>query len=355
MKQIFYGLVISAFVFVVACKNETSKQTEATKLVKVERVSDGISPDDLVFNGKIKERSLTTLSFRVGGPLVDLNVSSGDYVNSGDIIAKIDQRDYKIKLQADEAKYIQIKGEYERYKELFEKNKLPANTFEKIKSGYLMSKAASDNSKNQLEDTELKTPVSGYVYEKHVEKHQTVGAGNPIVSIIDLSVLEVIVAVPESQIQKIKQCKTGYLDVKNAQVCNMPVSLVSIGEKTRKDGLYEVKFSFVNKNDLQILPGMSAKIKLRLNDQQKEAKYIATSAIFSQSNKTYVWKYNSATNKINKKQVVVKNIVSDGKVEVLSGLQKDELIVVAGVHNLSEGQNVKLIQTPSRTNIGGLL
>ena len=61
-----------------------------------------------------------------------------------------------------------------------------------------MAEAAYNNAINQLQDTELKAPFSGYIFEKKAESFQTVGAGMPIVSMIDVSSLEIIINVSET-------------------------------------------------------------------------------------------------------------------------------------------------------------
>ena len=61
------------------CKNsgKEAPQAKTIKKVKVETVTDDAVQNTMVLNGKIKEKSLTSLSFRVGGPLKKLNVKQG--------------------------------------------------------------------------------------------------------------------------------------------------------------------------------------------------------------------------------------------------------------------------------------
>lgn len=349
-----YLLLIAFFAFI-GCNNKNeAPQSQTIKYVKVETISNGNSQNKMVFNGKIKEKNLTSLSFRVGGPLAKLNVKPGDYVRAGQVIATIDKRDYEIQVQTNKAQFEQIEGEYKRYKQLVEKDKIPENTFEKIKSGYLMAKSGYDNAQNQLRDTELKAPFSGYIHEKFTENFQTVKSGQSIVSIIDLSQLEVVVGISENQLQKVRNNNTSVLDVKNAGVGNLPVKLESVGEKTKKDGLYEVKFSFKNNKDLNIAPGMTAKISMYC-DKHDSITTIASSAVFHEKTSDYVWVFNPSTQIIKKREIEISVLKSDAKIEIISGLNIGDQVVTAGVHYLYEGQKVRPIEQTSETNIGGLL
>lgn len=338
------------------CKNSTGEapQAEAIKNVKVEIASNAAVQNSMTLNGKIKEKSLTSISFRVGGPLKKLNVKSGDYVRAGEVIAEIDKRDYQLQVETTKAQFEQVEGEYKRYKQLIDKNKIPENTFEKIKSGYLMAKTAYENAQNQLRDTELKAPFSGYIYEKFVENYQTVGAGMPIVSIIDNSHLEVVASVSESQLNRVKSDKKSYLNVANAGISQMPVKLLSVSEKAMHDGLYEVKFSFENKDNSKVAPGMTAEVTIYCKAEENQLS-VPQTAIFHEKTSTYVWVYNPSTSKVEKRPVKISLDGTKGRVNLVSGIENGEQIVTAGVHYLVDGQKVKPLPEPSVTNVGGLL
>lgn len=354
-SKVQYLLIPAMAVMMVGCKKEIKQAApESIKHVKIEKVEGIDSLQTLSFNGKIQENSVTSLSFRVGGPIENITVEPGDYVKAGDVIATIDQRDYMIQLRDFEAQLEQTKAEYERYKEIYEDGKLPENTFDKIKSGYLRIEAATDNARNQLNDTKLISPVSGYVYEKYAENHQTTGVGNPVVSIVDVSKLEVVIAVPENQLNTIKQIDYGYLSVDNANIREKQVELSRVSEKSRQDGLYEVRFSFQNHDEYMVNPGMSADLSIQYS-RNKSSQFVAASALFHQASDTFVWKYSPSKKVVSKCKVKVKNIVNDGQVEVISGISSGDMIVTAGVHNISDGQKVKPIEEASSTNIGGLL
>ncbi|KOH46232.1 efflux RND transporter periplasmic adaptor subunit [Sunxiuqinia dokdonensis] len=354
-KNIFLFLTVVIFVSS-GCKDSTKDlpRAETIKKVKVETITGDIIQSTMTLNGKIKEKSLTSLSFRVGGPLEKLNVKQGDYVHAGQVIAGIDDRDYQLQVETSKAQFEQAEGEYNRYKQLVEQKKIPENTFEKIKSGYLMAKTSYENAQNQLRDTKLKAPFSGYIYEKFVENYQTVGAGTPIVSIIDNSHLEVVVPISESQLNSVRSNKKSLLNVANAGIKQLPIQLLSVSEKTMEDGLYEVKFLFENKDDLKVAPGMTAGVTV-YNQSEENQLSVASTAIFHEKTNTYVWLYNPSTSKVEKRQVKISLDGANGRVNIVSGITNGDQVVTAGVHYLVEGQEVEPLSKPSVTNIGGLL
>lgn len=355
LKEFAKGFVLISVLFLVSCtQKENTEPQKAVKYVKIQKLDYQSSRSELIFNGSIKEKSLNTLSFRVGGPLVKLDVQSGDFVKKGQVLGSIDKRDYEIQLQTRKAQFEQVEGEYGRYQELHEKNKIPDNAYEKVESGYLMAKAAYENAKHQLNDTELKAPFSGYIHEKMTENFQTVGPGQPILSIIDKSALEVQISVPENQITKINKEGLSFIKIRNANISRMPIQLINISNKTGKDGLYKVKYLIEGEASESILPGMSAEVSVQSSERDIQT-HIASSAIFNKAKHNYVWLYDSKTKTVKQKQVKIKGFASDGKIEVIEGLAEGDAIVTTGVSLLFDGESVEPIKPISSTNIGGLL
>ncbi|MCG8306854.1 MAG: efflux RND transporter periplasmic adaptor subunit [Cytophagales bacterium] len=352
MKSIRVPALIIFLAF--GCKKEAQKAPGPVKYVKVHRIVEGNEKSKMVFNGRIMEKSNVDLSFRVGGPLVKLPVKQGDYVAAGSLIAAIDKRDYKVQLESSEAQYKQLRGEFERYKELFEAKKIPANTYEKVEAGYLLAKSGFENAQHQYNDTKLTSPTSGYIFKKYVENYQTVGPGQPIVSIIDNSVLEVVVHAAENQLAEINAGKEFLLNISSANLAGVPVSVMNIAEKAGDNGLYEVKFRLPNDQKIAVYPGMTAEISMHYR-QTGHGITIPANAVFNRNNLTYVWIYSQTGQKVNKRQVRISSIETGGKIRITEGLKFGETIVAAGVHYLRENQKVQPVIEPSETNVGGLL
>ena len=338
-----------------ACGSGEEQKVVKEKYVKTYQVSSATSDSENTYNGSIKEKSLTAISFRVAGPVLELEVVSGDFVKKGDVIAKIDPRDYQLQLQSAEAQYKQAKSEYERYKVLADRKTIPQNTFERVESGYLLAKTAYENAVNQLEDTELIAPFDGYVFEKFAEQFQTVNIGEPIMSLVDLSHAEVVISISESQLKKFKQNPKSYVSINDIGLDRKEIKLLSIAEKAAQDGTYEIKYVLNDPSKYGVLPGMTAELSIEENNNTLSVLSIPISALFTENNANYVWVYNKANKKINKRKIEVAEILEDGKINVVSGLKPQEIIISAGVFTLSEGQSVKPLKAVSKSNIGGLL
>lgn len=338
-----------------SCSPDQEKEIKSAKLVKITTIQSIQSPKAISFNAQVLEKDAVNLSFRVGGPLAKLSVSEGDYVQKGQVIATIDKRDYEIAVRQAKAQFEQVEAEFERMKTLYEKGKLPANNYDKVKSGFEMASSAYEHAQNQLKDTQLKTPFSGYITHTMANNFETVGPGQPIVGIIDISSFEVVVKATTKQLDIVKQNEKALLSLKDKNIYDKEVKLKSISQKAGRDNLYEVRYTFLNDAKENIRAGMSADISLYNEASDVSSAIIPISALFTKNGKNYVWVMKAKDGKLQKKEVKLGKLLSDGNVEVKAGLNTQDQVVAAGVNYLFEGQEVKAIKEASSTNIGGLL
>ncbi len=358
MKTITKGLFLLTNVCLIAmlvsCRDKNEKHSEIVKYVKTTEVKSGSGNKFYSFSGKVEELKEVNLSFRVGGPMTILNVREGDYVKEGDIIAEIDSRDYIIKYNQAKAAYEQSKSEFSRYEELYKINKISANNYEKFKTAYINSENIYNAAHNAMKDTKLKAPFSGYIHKKYAERHETVAPGVKIVSIIDMSELDISIQLTELQLSAFDYVENIYCSIKGAREDKLAVKVKSVNKKTNRADLYGVKLSLENPSN-KIKPGMSADVYVEYNNKKHNNILIPTSSIFSIEQDAYVWIYNSSSKVVNKRKIKIGALTNNGETEVLSGLKAGDIIVCAGVHSLIENQKVQLVKEISKTNIGGLL
>lgn len=349
-------LILLVVVFSSCSDKQVQSNEDEARYVKSATVLPTSDNNTIIYNGVVKELRQVTLSFKVGGPVQTLLVGAGDYVKKGDIIAQIDKRDYRIQEQATKAQYTQAKAEYERYQELYQRKRLPENTLDKLKAGYLMAKSQYEAAKNALLDTDLKAPFSGYINKKLIENFETVGPGTPIVELLDFTDLEVVVSIPEGQINQMGKVKNITCDIRNANQFNIAAEVKSLSKKSGSDRMFEAKLLLkADEFKSSIKPGMVAKVKVTKEQQNGEGLLVPVEAVFSSNQEKYVWIIQSKNMQVTKQKVSVLKVHGNGLIEINSNIKAGENIVTAGVHSLIEGQKVKILPKKSETNIGGLL
>ncbi|MCK9235983.1 MAG: efflux RND transporter periplasmic adaptor subunit [Bacteroidales bacterium] len=308
------------------------------------------------FPGKVKAASEINLSFRISGPITKINVTEGQYVKKGQIVAEIDSRDYAIQLSATEAEYSQIKAEADRIILLHGKQSVSDNDYDKAVTGLQQITAKYDAAKNALTDTKLRAPFDGYIQKRYHDKAEVISEGMPVFSMISDDLPEVEINIPAGEFIKrdkfdLYEC---YFDVFPEQV--FLLEQISINEKANVNQLYTMRFRLKKDSSMRMpSPGMSAMVTIKYKPEQNQNISIPTTAMRDTENGTMVWVYDEITQTVQERKVTVIQILNDGKIIISQGLDVGEKVVTAGVHSLSEGEKVKLISDVSSTNVGGLL
>ena len=335
-------------------------------LVKAMQV---VGADDLsktVFPGRASAGQEANLSFRVAGPLVELPVSVGDKVAAGDLIARIDPNDYQVtlnsaqaQLQSIRAAYTAAENDYQRVMSTFRED--PGATSQRAVDA---SRALRDQALAQVSSveslvqtatdrlgyTDLLAPFAGEVVETYVENFETVVPMRPIARLLDPSSIELIVSVPENLIGYGDYVTSITVSFNALPGVSIPATIKEIGrEATQATRTYPVTLVMAQPEGGEILPGMAgeATIEARLPEGTgRTGITIPATAMFAGSDieVTNEWVIDPATNMLSQRAVETGRLSSSGML-ITSGLEAGEWIVVAGTHSLSDGQEVKIIES----------
>jgi RND family efflux transporter MFP subunit len=341
-------------IILTSCKTEAVKE-ESPVFVKTTNVK---TPDSTLtknYPGKIKSASDINLSFRVAGPIEELNIREGDRVEKGEVVARIDSRDYKIQLEATEAKYREVKAEVERITALYKKNKVSENNYDKAVSGLKQIRAKYNAHKNALEDTKLRAPFSGHINKIYFDAGEIVDAGMPVVSLIDAGQYEIVTHLSANDYLKKDNFTSFTCRSANAPGQEWTLELRNIGSQANLNGLYPAYFRFKPGKQEAIFPGMSAEIIIKYSADEKNIFEIPSSAIFNEGDLSKVWIFNHKDSTITAQTVKIVKIHSSGSAIISGELLEQESIISAGVHSLREGQKVKPLPEVSDTNVGKLM
>lgn len=330
--------------------NKTTIEKSVVRPVKttqVELTNKSISGN---YPAKTSPVRIVNLSFRKSGKLEVLNAVEGKQYKKGDLIAQLDSRDFEIDLDAKKAVYTQKKSEIERYKRLLDKGSIPLNDYELKAADFQRAASNFENSKNALEDTKLFAPFDGTVGTLLVENYQDITANQTILSLIDLSSIEVEFFIPESQLFDANDVKEFEITFDASPERSFVAKLKEVGKVAQAQG-FPVTLTLndiVLENPKYIKQAESAGFTVRVGlvykaDVIKEKLVIPISAIFQDNTtkKNSVWILNRKDMTVTMQHITTGDFVSDSDIEVIDGLEDGVWIVTAGKHQISEGQKVK--------------
>lgn len=325
-----------------------------TQKVKCEEVkSVGQIVESVSYPGKIVAAADVNLSFRVAGVIDRIVVNSGDYVRDGQIIAYMDERDYKIQLEATQAKWDAINGEVERISVLYAEKSVSQNDYEKAVSGLRQISSQLAAHKNAYEDTQLKAPFDGYIQSVNFHRGEAVAAGTPIVKFVSSAAPEIIVNLPSSEYLRHQELLSANATLTSFAGKTFNLERIGISHKANLNQLYEAKFRVVASDGIYPTLGVSTMVQLNYSGEDNMAVSLLFGAIVQRDGECCVWKIKDGV--VQLQRVVVDKIHNDGSAIIKNGVSAGDIVVTAGVNTLTPGQRVEPLQSASKSNVGNIL
>lgn len=166
------------------------------------------------YPGIILASRTTRLAFRVGGPLVQVNVDAGTRVERGQLLMQIDPRDFadniavlNAQLEGAKARKLLAERNFERAETLFRQQVSASADFDRAKGSFDAAfsdvrslEAQLQIARHRLQDTSMTAPYTGVVIKRMAENYEMVSAGKVVLELQDISELDVEIMVPESEI-----------------------------------------------------------------------------------------------------------------------------------------------------------
>ena len=352
-------IIVLAVITLLGCGKEEVVQEEVLRPVKYIEVEKTDSELMRELSGTIKAETESRLSFRVSGTIERKFVSLGEEVNRGDILAEIDGMDYEVKYQGSianlakaEANKVKAKADFDRYQKLYFNDNVSKAEYDSalanFKSAQAQVEAAAkqvEYDKLQLSYTKLIAPGSGTVAEELSEENETIQAGTPVYTLSLDGDLEVEFFVPESLIGEVKSGSDVTIVVDTAQGGVVPGTITKVGNVSTGFGrTFPVKAKLINPSDA-IKSGMTAQVRMNFSFSDEDVIIIPLQSVVTDpSGNSYVYILEDVNNN---EGVVVKADVNVGKVttrgiEILEGLKANDLVIIAGMSKIVEGQKVEV-------------
>ncbi len=342
-----------AITFFSCNSNNNSVEKEFIKLVKTAKVIEILSVNHKYYPAIIEEAEEVNLAFRVAGPILKIHVEEGQFVTKGQLVAEMDTRDYMVQKRAVEAQVTQLQSEYKRVEELNKRKSVADNDFEKMKAGKDMAEAKLKNANDQLNDTRLYAPFSGYITKVMFDEGELVNHGTAIASLIDVSLLKAEIDVPVSMYIKKDEIINIECTQESLNGITFPLELYANNIKANNNGLYKFYLYHKPTKDSRLVPGMNISVNIEYSEFDTTILSIPIIAILEKDESNYVWVVEN--NIVTLRKIETNNNISYGRIGIVSGLNKDEEIVTGGLNLLTEGEFVNVVKVPSKTNIGNLL
>ena len=336
----------------VAC-SEKPPVVEDIRPVRAIQISPAGAENVVELAGEIQPRYESRLGFRVGGKVIARQVEIGSVVKRGQLLMQIDPRDLQLSqsqanasVNAAASNLSLAKAEYERYRELRQKNFVSQAVLDAKEAAYKsalanheQSNAALNIATNQNSYANLVADADGVVTALQAEAGQVVAAGTPVVQLARTGEKEARISIPEDQVEMVRQVKEMQVRIWANQALVLRGQLRELSPvadpATRT---YTAKISIPNAPP-EVRLGMTATVRF-ITKADKNLIRLPLTALLNEKNQTSIWVIENGAVKSVPVQV---GGVMGNEVVIASGVNAGQMIVTAGVNTLRAGQKVNVL------------
>lgn len=295
-------------------------------------------------------------AFRIGGKVLERRVDIGQSVKAGDILAVLDDIDYRLnqeaalqRLDAAKAAARQADSDWKRLEALKKDGSVSESLEEQAHSTLLTTRAVAeaearqfDLARNQVKYTVLRASNSGVITSLHMEVGQVVAPGQAVISIANENEPEIVVDVPENNLEEFKNSHYR-ATLSSAANDSFDVVLRELSmQATPQTRTYRAKLKPATPRKLPL--GASATLVAKHSTQDAQVAVIPSSALTQYQGSPAVWTVHPVddglTGTVEQINVAIEGYRND---EVLvSGPVAGTLVVTAGIQKMAPGLRVTL-------------
>ena len=266
--------------------------------------------------------------------------NEGDWVNKGDVIAKVNDELMRAELMVTEANYIKAQKDLERAKTLSDGGAITQQQLEGLQLNEKAAHAKFITSKKRVADTAIKAHISGYINKLFLKEGGMIGAGVPACELVNIRSLKMSVKVGEKDVVKISNNQPVEIEVEFLNGHPLSGEVFSIGTKADYALQYGIEILISENPDEQLKAGMVATAIFNFPDQE-EGPVIPLKALIgsSKDSKVYI---------VENGRAILRNVriseSRDNLVKISEGLSLGDQLIYSGQFSLKDQVEVKVIE-----------
>lgn len=344
-----------------ACEEEPPEVFEPVRAIKTTTISERASGQFRKFPGLVQAVDTSALSFEVPGNVQELAVDVGDRFTAGQVLSVLDKQTYKLNVESAEASLGRAKAdaaekktEFARQDTLYKKGWVAKSAFDQALAAYesttnqVRYRTSELNlARRDLEKTEMIAPLDGVVATRYIDEFAEVSRGQAIFDVYVEGAMEVKISVPEGSVNDIFLGLPAEITFPTGGRAALEGRVTEVGTRATAGNVFPVKIAVLEKSE-GILPGMTAEASFILGDDSEDESFLVPMSAVAPGDDPgnakvgYVYVFDPQTSTV-RKTAIEADGVRDNMAAVSQGVKAGDVIAIAGVSFLTDGQEVKLL------------
>lgn len=308
-----------------------------------------IRPSERVvsFVGTLFGHEEVTLSSQIEGQLQSITADLGDHVDKEQMLAKIEDAQLRARLREAEAHLAKARADEQRGRQLASTKVISEVEYETMKTGAAVAEAQRDTLSVLVQYADVRSPLSGSVARRMVSVGEYVRPGTPLFTLVADDPVKLRGDVPERYTPELKAGQIVRVRVDAFPDREFPGKLSRISPASNRENRSIAVEVLVDNKERQLKPGFfaNAAIVTRTDDKAIMVPQEAVTT-FAGVTKVFVITDNTA----HERQVRPGTRAADGLVEIVEGLQPNEVVATSGLTKLQEGAAVSIKAPAAKPN-----
>ena len=322
-------------------QSKTPEEAEKEAVVPVEAASVQTGSIDAVFIGtaSLEAEEDASVVARAGGVVKTILVEEGDYVRSGEPLVQLDEERLAIDLRRAEVTLEKLKLEMDRKGELHSKKLISDEEYQRVKSDHDLQVQVRDMAALELEYTTVRAPISGVISQRHVKVGNMVQRNDAVFHITDFDPLLAVMNVPERELHKLESGQRAAVLVDAVPDGRFDGFIKRISPVVdAQSGTFEVTIE-VRDRSRRLKPGMFGRV-LVTHDTHTNTLLVPKSAVIREDAEASVYVVRDS---VAYKKPVVLGYENEQAIEIVSGIEPGDLVVVTGQAGLRDSSRVEAV------------
>jgi len=329
-------------------ENGDDNDASGARLMPVETVI--IEPDDFEdfvrVSGTVEALEDATVSAEISGRILTIK-ERGERVEKGEVIAQIDDRLIQAQYEAAKSGYELAEDSFNRLESLYADSIVSTQDYNNARAQRDQARSQLNQVEKQLQDARIEAPFSGRIEERFIQTGELINPGMPVVRLVNTDRVRIVSGVPERYSGEISEGSRVELNFRalngesresrvtyagnvldpETRTFAIEVELNNSGQMIKPEMVVDLLLDRATLNDVIIVPRTAV-----LRNETGESVFVA-----SEQN----------GNKIARLVDVQTGPASGPLVQIVNGLEEGDEMVVSGVRNLSEGDELNILNTES--------
>ena len=300
-------------------------------------------PQSLAAVGSLRSDETVILRPEVAGRVSRIGFKEGERVTQGQVLVKLDDSVQQADLDKARANLSLTRTKFERSNDLIKQGFLSTQARDEAENQYKVAAAEAELMKARIDKTTIRAPFSGTIGLRSVSVGDYVKEGQDLVNLESLDPLKVDFRVPELALSQLRDGQTLQITLDAIPDKTYDGRVIAINPLIDANGRAVVIRAQVPNKDGKLRPGMFARVRL-FTSGSKDTLVVPEESLFPVGDDKFVYKVVDGKAARQKVEIGARR---EGRVEIVTGLGANDVVVTAGVIKLREGAPVTIANAPA--------